>query len=142
MLERYLLPLGPYLLIACNVILCLIVFVSFESEIRRLKSRLRHPAVDQTPLRDLNRKLEEFSGRLRDAEERAGITMPAPTGRASLNLNKRTQIIRMSRRGEPTEKIATSLSVPRREVELLLKVYGLVWNSPKEIASERSPDAV
>jgi len=41
----------------------------------------------------------------------------------------------MSRRGERAENIAASLSLPRREVELLLKIHGLVLNG----ASEKSP---
>ncbi len=52
--------------------------------------------------------------------------------KASLNLNKRTQVLRMSRRGERTENIAASLSLPRREVELLLKIHGLVLSASTE----------
>jgi len=42
-----------------------------------------------------------------------------------LNLNKRGQILRMRRRGERPETIAGALSIPRNEVELLLKVHDL-----------------
>jgi hypothetical protein len=69
---------------------------------------------------------------VRDAEERAGIPFAPPSAKASLNLNKRTQALRMSRRGERVENIAASLSLPRREVELLLKIHGLVLNCSSE----------
>jgi hypothetical protein len=42
-----------------------------------------------------------------------------------LNLTKRGQILRMRRRGERAESIAGALSIPRNEVELLLKVHDL-----------------
>ena len=35
----------------------------------------------------------------------------------------------MSRRGERSENIAATLSLPRNEVELLLKIHGLVLDS-------------
>jgi hypothetical protein len=41
----------------------------------------------------------------------------------------------MSRRGERVENIAASLSLPRREVELLLKIHGLVLNGSGEKSS-------
>ena len=59
---------------------------------------------------------------------------PCPP-RSGLNLNKRSQVIRMSRRGEQAEKIAASLNLPQREVELLLKVYGRVVYSSNDINS-------
>lgn len=42
-----------------------------------------------------------------------------------LNLNKRGQILRMRHRGERPETIAGALSLPRNEVELLIKVHDL-----------------
>jgi hypothetical protein len=42
-----------------------------------------------------------------------------------LNLTKRGQILRMRGRGERPESIAGALSIPRNEVELLLKVHDL-----------------
>jgi hypothetical protein len=43
-----------------------------------------------------------------------------------MNLSKRSQVLRMHRRGDPPDQIATSLAVPRQEVELLLKVQRIV----------------
>ena len=54
----------------------------------------------------------------------AEIVRPA-AGQQALNLNKRGQVLRMRRRGENPETIAAALSLPRNEVDLLLKVHQL-----------------
>ena len=129
MLERYLIPLAPYVLLAATSIVGLLYIACLEKELSSLKSRLRKPREVESALNlSLKAKLEDLTARLQDAEDRAGIVIPPAPPRASLNLNKRTQVIRMSRRGEPAENIAASLSIPRREVDLLIKVYGLVLN--------------
>jgi hypothetical protein len=45
------------------------------------------------------------------------------------NLNKRSQALRMSRRGDTPEQVATALAVPLQEVDLLLKVHRIVIDS-------------
>ena len=129
MLERYFIPLAPYVLLASSCIFGLFWLLSFEKEVHRLKSRLsRRQAGDNASTRDLKIELQQLNERLRDAEERAGIPLTPPSPKANLNLNKRTQVLRMSRRGERSENIAAALSLPRREVELLLKIHSLVVN--------------
>jgi hypothetical protein len=132
MLERYVIPLAPYILLLAGLMVALLWFTCLEKEIRRLKGRLSPQRKSSSA--DLDLKLEDLSARLRDAEERAAI-LPPVSVKPSLNLNKRTQVIRMSRRGEPAQSIAASLSLPRKEVELLLKVYGLTLNGSHEITS-------
>ena len=115
MLERYILPLAPYLLAAFNCTLCVFFFLCLENEIRLLKKGAAGPGkLQDASLQDLKAKVEDLSMRLRDAEARAGITMLPAAPKASINLNKRTQVIRMSRRGEPAENIAAYLSIPRK----------------------------
>ena len=46
--------------------------------------------------------------------------------RAALNLNKRAQVLRMHRRGDPPERIASLMEVPRQEVDLLIKVHRII----------------
>ena len=133
MLERYFIPLAPYALLAAGCIFGLFFLFSFEREIRSLKARLAGRQIgDNASAHNLKVQLHELAERLRDAEERAGIPLAPPSVKASFNLNKRTQILRMSRRGERSENIAASLSLPWREVELLLKIHSLVLNSSSE----------
>jgi hypothetical protein len=50
---------------------------------------------------------------------------PAPFPlRPGFNLNKRVHAVRMLRRGKDVGHIAAALGVPRKEVELLIRVHG------------------
>src|ERR1700687_5055003 len=122
MLKNYLLSLGPYALVAAGSIACLFVFLTLKQEIRSLKSRLdRQQAGEVAAAWNLKVRFEEITLRLRDSEERAGVLVAPEPARSGLNLTKRSQVIRMSRRGERAENIAASLSLPRWEVDLLLR---------------------
>ena len=60
--------------------------------------------------------------------ERQPAPVPAAPGlpRAGMNMNRRSQALRMHRQGEQPEQIASALELPRQEVELLLKVQQIV----------------
>ena len=106
----------PYLLIAAGLLSTLALFMTLKHEIRR--QALRHKT-----------RIEEMVARLMEAErspepaaqEEAVTFVPAPL-RAGLNLNTRVHAMRMLRRGEDLSHIAAALGVPRREVELLIRV--------------------
>ena len=124
MLERYLIPIAPFLLIGMNSVLCLFFFLCLDHEMRVMNLRWRRrQTAQESATGELNAQMAQLSARVGDAEERAGVLVPPTAPRSGFNLNKRTQVIRMSRRGEQAEKIAASLNLPQREVELLLKVY-------------------
>lgn len=55
-------------------------------------------------------------------------TVPG-TPRAGMNLTRRSHALRLHRTGSSPEHIASSLEVPRQEVELLLKVHQIVLNN-------------
>ncbi len=65
----------------------------------------------------------EATEQLRREREEAAQPTPMPAAGPALNLNKRGQVLRMRRRGENPETIAAALSIPRNEVDLLLKVH-------------------
>jgi hypothetical protein len=133
MLTSSLLSLGPYILLASSLAATLTIFITLKQEIQRLKLRLDRQQVSETAIaRDTKVKLEEITLRLRDSEERAGVLVAPEPAKSGLNLTKRSQVIRMSRRGERAENIAASLSLPRGEVDLLLKINALVVNSATE----------
>ncbi len=115
MLERSLILFGSYAFQAASAIVCLLVFLSLKKEIHGLRSRVA--------MLDFTLRLDAMNTRLHEAEERAGAPAAATPARRSVNLSKRSQVIRLARRGEPPETIAATLSLPRREVELLLKVH-------------------
>jgi hypothetical protein len=115
MLERTLILVGSYAFQAAGAIVGMLVFLALKRELHELRSRL-------TRL-DFTLRLDAMNDRLNEAEQRANIPAPPVPARRSVNLSKRSQVIRLSRRGEPAETIAATLGLPRREVELLLKVH-------------------
>jgi len=54
-----------------------------------------------------------------------GGAVPASL-RAGLSLCKRSQALRMYRKGDPPDRIAAALEVPLQEVDLLVKVHRIV----------------
>jgi hypothetical protein len=126
-LARYFIPLAPFALIGIHSLLCLFLFLCLEHEARILRLRSnRRQTAQEAATAALRTQVAELSTRVIEAEGRAGVLVPPSPPKSGLNLNKRTQVIRMSRRGEHPDKIAASLNLPRREVELLLKVHGRV----------------
>jgi hypothetical protein len=74
----------------------------------------------------LQEKFQALSAQLQDLRrESADAPTPGPPKRG-LNLNKRSQALRMHRQGDPVEQIAAALELPRQEVDLLVKVHRIV----------------
>ncbi len=61
----------------------------------------------------------------RQAAECALQTSPRP----GINLSRRSQALRMHRKGDSPDQIATALQIPRQEVELLVKVHRIVLSN-------------
>ncbi|MGB7761716.1 MAG: hypothetical protein WBL61_17925 [Bryobacteraceae bacterium] len=80
----------------------------------------------------IQRNMEALAARVESLEQQTGELRRQPaeaapdSGRAALNLNKRAQVLRMHRRGDPPERIASLLEVPRQEVDLLIKVHRII----------------
>jgi DNA-binding NarL/FixJ family response regulator len=49
--------------------------------------------------------------------------------KSSMNVTRRSQALRLHRKGDSTEQIAAALEVPRQEVDLLVKIHQLVLNN-------------
>lgn len=82
----------------------------------------------QSALAELAQRVDLLSAEWRDFPQQAPQSgVPRGGGpRIGLNLTKRAQALRMHRRGDPPEQIATLLEVPFQEVDLLLKVQRIV----------------
>lgn len=131
MLERYLIPIAPYLLITAGICACMYIFYSLKREICKLKERLKqYDAQIDTASNNVLVQIEAMRTELRDAEERTAQLVPPVPPRSGLNLNTRTQAIRMFRHGEDERDIASKLGLPRNEVKLLLKVHKLAVDAP------------
>jgi hypothetical protein len=97
--------------------------------------------------RKQQQRVEAIAKRLRFAEEPLlleapmddhlpAIAYPSDSSRvrAGFNLNKRVQTMRLLRRGEDVSHIAAVLAVPRREVELLIRVQQMTAFTPLNLA--------
>lgn len=118
---------------AAGMSACMHLFVSLKRKIQTLENVCSALQEAQADLEKESRaRTAGVEERLRAEEQRAAILTPPAPPRSGLNLNKRTHVMRLARRGERAGAIASTLQLPRAEVELLLKVEK--WNS--EIRSE------
>ena len=82
---------------------------------------------EHAEIEELGRRLEEMDARWRKSASQAAPAEPAAaTVRSGMNLNRRSQALRLHRRGETAGEIARLLSMPAGEVQLLLKVHHLL----------------
>jgi DNA-binding NarL/FixJ family response regulator len=51
------------------------------------------------------------------------------TSKPSMNVTRRSQALRLHRKGDSSERIAAALELPRQEIDLLIKVHQLVLNN-------------
>jgi len=117
-LDWILSPLALYTVVALALVGCASLFIVTKVELSQLRR-----AADQSRM-DLAKKIEEVESAIADIP--AAAPAPVLTLRPSINLTKRAQALRMRRRGESLESITAALSVPRNEIELLLKVHEMV----------------
>ena len=81
--------------------------------------------------RQMSVDLEELRKRVMSREETGQPAAPGwASGGLPLNLNRRGQILRLSKKGKSVAEIANDLNVAQGEVELLLKVCDLSQNTP------------
>jgi len=128
--ENMLQPLVFCILLAAGLGSCLYLFATLKDEIRGLlrrcqEDRLRVQAVESA-LNDARLAVEAVETDLRALERQTGMLVAPPPARSGLNLSKRTHVLRMHRAGQDGASIAAALSLPRSEVELLIKVHRIV----------------
>ncbi|MBI5086277.1 MAG: hypothetical protein HZB13_16980 [Acidobacteria bacterium] len=115
-------PLTYYLLLAVGLLFCLYLFVSLKKENALLRRRQRDDYdVLVKSVESFRHSLIQLQSAVAD-QPQPSMDAPPPLG-AALNFNKRSQALRMYRRGEPAEKISAALQMPRNEVDLILKVH-------------------
>jgi hypothetical protein len=85
------------------------------------------PSEDNT--RELRATVESLAAQVRELQRTPAAPADAGAPRAGFNVTKRSQALRLHRQGESAEQIATSLQLPRQEVELLLKVHRIVLST-------------
>jgi hypothetical protein len=116
-------PLVQCGLLAAGLLLCLYLFLSAKREARRagLRAERSRQALEER-IQTLQAAVDGLRAGLEELEERSDKLVEPPPAASGLNLTKRSQALRMHRRGEAPENIAAALLLPPQEVELLLKV--------------------
>jgi len=95
--------------------------VGAAEEREDIRRALCEAAVEELR-KELAACLQELHG-LERAPVPPSMTDPA---RPSLNLSKRSQALRMHRKGDAPEQIAEALELPLQEVDLLIKVHRIL----------------
>jgi DNA-binding NarL/FixJ family response regulator len=132
MTERILFPVIGYASIATALSACVYLFFTLK---RGIDSAQRKAAAD---LHHLTEELQTMRTRISEMEEEmtaasAGKNSLQPP--RSINVAKRTQALRMLRRGDSPERIAAAMGLSPREVQLLVKVHKLVADTASGVAS-------
>jgi hypothetical protein len=117
-------PAPFYIFLAAGLALTVVLFVAVKTDLNSAENRARRrtEALESVVV-ELQARLETMNAELNSRDAVASLPSPFTS---SLNLSKRAQAVRMSRRGESPEHIAAALSVPLKEVELLLKIHSLI----------------
>ncbi len=122
--------LAPFALLIAGALASASFYVSLKKELQALANQLQEQHRGMSNFEErVGAQLEEMRTLVREANERAGVLVPPTPPRSGFNLSKRSQVLRMSRLGERPENIAVALSLPKKEVELLLKVQKIVLTS-------------
>jgi hypothetical protein len=80
----------------------------------------------EATLRNWRETLDSLSAQVRDLPQQSFPAATFSPPKSGLNMNKRSQVLRMHRKGDAPEQISTALQVPLQEVDLLLKVQRIV----------------
>ena len=100
------------------------------SSVQAAESRAKaNQAQLEAALETARRSLEGIAAELHEVQQQPQAAIVPFEPRSGLNLSKRSQALRMSRRGSAPDQIAEALGIPLQEVDLLLKVHRIVIGS-------------
>jgi hypothetical protein len=132
------LALAGSLLTVAGMASCVWLFVLLKGDLHRRDRRSRNRDKEfENALNAVRVSLANLGKRLEQSERQTGLLVPPPPTRSGFNLSKRSQAIRMSRRGETPSQIAAALELPQGEVDLLLKVHRIVVSLPAATATSK-----
>ena len=118
--------------ILCGVVLCataVSLFVGYRAHrlLAAIDARAQQARTQKDEeIQPLRESVDALSAQVSDLQSNRRVAVAAGVPQSGFNLSKRSQALRMHRRGEKPEQIAASLDLPRQEVELLLKVHSIV----------------
>jgi len=127
-------PLLP-LAIGCGLMLAAVAASFFTTLRARAAIRAARQLAATTEVRlqaevaSVRKSIEALSGQMQEVEQRSRVASVPAIPKPGMNLTRRSQALRMHRRGDRPDQIATALEIPLQEVDLLLKVHRIVMSS-------------
>ena len=116
---------------------CLYIFLSSRKQSRVVCGRESDAVAFNERMSELAKTINSLNLRLEEIERRQTITIDGSAEPASVNLNRRGQVLRLSRRGDSAGQIASALGLSQGEVKLTLRVHQMVLdNSEREISAQ------
>jgi hypothetical protein len=120
-------PAISYALLTIGLGLCLCLFASLKRDLAASESRWQKKLASLES--EWEKRARALDEQWKELSQAAGLLVPPAPARSGLNLNKRSQALQMSRRGEKPHDIAAALSIPQNEVELLVKVQRIMLSN-------------
>jgi hypothetical protein len=116
----------PYIALAISLIVFLGLFSGLSRTVEKLRSRMGKFETQVQQAAELSAGISGLKTRIEELES-GPPGSEIPTGKpASLNGTVRSKVLKMHRLGQPIERIADNLRVPKGEVDLLVKVHQIV----------------
>jgi hypothetical protein len=110
--------------VAVAALVCLLQLRGAQREMQiRWNKRLQSVQAEVGTLRG---KVDQMRSRIEEADQRATLLSSPATPKDGLNLARRTQALRLLRKGERPEQIASALNMPVGEAVLLAKVQQIL----------------
>ena len=116
--------LVTYTLLATGLGFCLYLFVTLKREIHRIAqdSSTQRESLERA-VSQLRAELSALNAQYTEIEKSVGQLPQVSSIRPGINTSRRSQVLRLHRRGERAEHISAVLGIPQGEVDLLLKVH-------------------
>jgi hypothetical protein len=132
----------PYIALAISLIVFLGLFAGLSRTVEKLRGRMRKFEAQILQAAELRAGISELKSRIEELESGAAAG-EIPIGKpASLSGTVRSKVLKMHRLGQPIERIADNLRVPKGEVDLLVKVHQIVMRPYEQVgAGAERPEA-
>ncbi len=138
-------PNAAGLAVAAGLVLALglVLFLICTAKIRT--RAVTQPAAPASEFEEVRRRLADLEARRAAPVPDVAASDPSTVAvRPGMNLSRRSQALRLARRGESPEQIASILGLAAGEVRLLLKIHGILMQvadpEPRRTPLKPGPD--
>ncbi len=127
----------PYALLAVNTVLLLALFLGINQRFRNLRKQFtRGEAARDNEAAKFSKTIHDLNNRIATFEKEEKHNATTEAGASGLNSTLRGKVLKMHRLGQPSDRIAEVLRVPRGEVDLLVKVHAIVMRTYQDVTQD------